>query len=131
MSKVYPALLKRFTIIIIIIITFEKIREVWISNDFLKLISIEFWIRNTLLHKFFQTDMIFFDQFKVPRIKFGKCFAEFMIPIALLKLLAVKNLLRLLKLLTCEDAPAKRISCHIYIHHERDVEGHRHEGTEN
>ena len=29
--------------------------------------------------------MIFFDQFKVPSIKFGKCFAEFMIPIALLK----------------------------------------------
>ena len=26
--------------------------------------------------------MIFFDQFKVPTIKFGKCFAEFMIPIA-------------------------------------------------
>ena len=29
--------------------------------------------------------MIFVDQFKVPTIKFGKCFAEFMIPIALLK----------------------------------------------
>ena len=29
--------------------------------------------------------MIFFDQFKVPTIKFGKCFAEFMIPKALLK----------------------------------------------
>ena len=29
--------------------------------------------------------MIFFDQFKVPTIKFGKCFVEFMIPIALLK----------------------------------------------
>ena len=29
--------------------------------------------------------MIFFAQFKVPTIKFGKCFAEFMIPIALLK----------------------------------------------
>ena len=29
--------------------------------------------------------MIFFDQFKVPTIQFGKCFAEFMIPIALLK----------------------------------------------
>ena len=28
---------------------------------------------------------VFFDQFKVPTIKFGKCFAEFMIPIALLK----------------------------------------------
>ena len=29
--------------------------------------------------------MIFFDQFKVHTIKFGKCFAEFMIPISLLK----------------------------------------------
>ena len=46
---------------------------------------LNFWITNTLLHEFFQTDMIFFDQFKVPTIKFGKCFAEFMIPIALLK----------------------------------------------
>ena len=35
--------------------------------------------------KFLQSDMIFFDQFKVPTIKFGKRFAEFMIPIALLK----------------------------------------------
>ena len=58
------------------------------SNDFLKFIyqiSIEFWITNNLLHKFFQTDMIFFDQFKMPTIKFGKRFAEFMIPIAFLK----------------------------------------------
>ena len=86
MSKEYPALLKRFT--------FQKIREVWISNDFLKFIyqiSIKFWITNTLLHKFFQTDMILFDQFEVPTIRFGKCFADlsflllFMIPIALLK----------------------------------------------
>ena len=29
--------------------------------------------------------MIFFDQFKVPKIKFGKRFAEFMLPIALIK----------------------------------------------
>ena len=82
MSKVYPALLKRFYN------TFEKIREVWISNDFLQFIyqiSIEFWITYTLLNKFFQTDMIVFDQFKVPTIKFGKRFAEFMIPMALHK----------------------------------------------
>ena len=67
---------------------FEKIREVRIFNDFPKCIyqiSIEFWITNTLLHKFLQTDMIFFDQFKVSTIQFGKCFAEFMIPIGLLK----------------------------------------------
>ena len=35
-------------------------------------ISIEFWIRNTLLQKFLQTDMIFFDQFKVHTIKFKR-----------------------------------------------------------
>ena len=35
------------------------------------------------LQKFLQTDMIFIDQFNVPTIKFGKCFAEFMILIAL------------------------------------------------
>ena len=29
--------------------------------------------------------MIFFDEFKVPTMKFEKCVAEFMIPIALLK----------------------------------------------
>ena len=34
---------------------------------------------------FFQTEMIFFDQFKVSTIKFGKCIGEFMISIALLK----------------------------------------------
>ena len=51
--------------------------------------------------------MIFFDKFKVPTIKFGKkCFAEFMI----LRSLAVKNLLLLLKSVTCEDALAKGIS---------------------
>ena len=50
--------------------TFEKIREVWISNDFLKFIyqnSIEFWMQ-----KFLQTDLICFDQFKVPTVKFEK-----------------------------------------------------------
>ena len=50
--------------------TFQKIREVWISSDFLKFIyqiSIKFWITYTLLHKFFQTVMIFFDQY------FSKC----------------------------------------------------------
>ena len=80
MSKVNPALLKRFTV--------EKIGEVRIFNDFLKFIyqtSIEFWITNTLLYKFFQTDMKFFNQFKMPTIKFRKCFADLMIPTALLK----------------------------------------------
>ena len=62
--------------------TFEKIGEVRI---YIYQISVEFWSTNTLLNKFCLTDMIFFDQFKEPTIKFGKCFAEFMIPIALLK----------------------------------------------
>ena len=56
-------------------------------NDFLKFIpkiSIEFWIRNILLQKFLQTDMVCFNQFKVPKVKFGKCFAESLIPIGLL-----------------------------------------------
>ena len=51
---------------------------------FIPKISIEFFIRNILLQKFLQTDMICFNQFKVPKLKFGKCFAESMIPIALL-----------------------------------------------
>ena len=75
MSKVYPALLKRFTI-----------RLIRSENDFLNFIyqiAIEFWITNTLLHKFYETDMIFFYLFKVPTIKFGNCFKEFIIPIAL------------------------------------------------
>ena len=66
---------------------FEKVREVWISNDIFKFIyriSIEFWIKDTILQKFLQTDMIFFDQFKVPTVKFGKYFTEFMILKALL-----------------------------------------------
>ena len=75
MSKVYPALLKQLTI------RLKKIREVLISNDFLEFIyqiTIEFLIKNTLLQTFIQTNMIFFDQFKVPTIKFGKCSAEFL-----------------------------------------------------
>ena len=45
-----------------------ELHEVWISNNLLKFIykiSIEFWIRNTLLQKFLQTDMIFFFQLEV------------------------------------------------------------------
>ena len=82
MSKEYPTLLKRFTI------RFKKLEKFGFQMGFFKFIyqiSIKFWITNTLLHKFFQTDMIFFDQFKVPTIKFGKCIAEFMITKALLK----------------------------------------------
>ena len=57
--------------------SFEKIREVWISNGFLQLtyqISIKLRIKNTLLQKFIQTDMIFFYQFKVSMIKVVKTY---------------------------------------------------------
>ena len=81
MPKVYPAILKRFTIRLKRSekFGFPKIFLIYIPNLH------RIWITNTLLHKFFLTDMIFFDQFKVPTIKFGKRFADFMIPIALLK----------------------------------------------
>ena len=102
MSKVYSAILKRITI--------RLKRSEKVGFPMIYQISIEFWIRNTLLQKFLQTDMIFFDQFKVTTMQSGKCFAEFMIPIALLKELAVKNLLLLLESLTCEDAMIKQIS---------------------
>ena len=69
--------------------SFEKVRESRVSKDFLKfinLISIDFRITNTLLQTFLQTDMIhvFYDQFIVSMVKFGKCFAGFKIPIAFL-----------------------------------------------
>ena len=65
----------------------------WIPDDFLKIypISTELRIRNTLLQKFFQTGMIYLVQFKKSTVKFGKCFAEFMIPIALLKELVART----------------------------------------
>ena len=82
MSKVYTALLKRF------IIRMKRLEKFGFPMIFLNLytkspensgLQIPCWV------SFFQTDMIFFDQFKVPSIKLGNCFAEFMIPIALLK----------------------------------------------
>ena len=76
MSKVYPALLKRLTICL------KRSEKVFLK--FIYQISKEFWIRNTLFLKYLQTDMIFFDQFRVAMIIFRNCFAEFMIPIALL-----------------------------------------------
>ena len=99
MSKEYPALLKRFTI------RFKRLEKF----GFPMIFSIKFWNTNTVLHKFFQTDMIFFDQFKVPTIKFGKRLCG-VYDTDSLRSLAVKNLLRLLKSVTCEDALAKRIS---------------------
>ena len=54
--------------VVCLFVCFLKIREVSFSIDFLKcinLISIEFLTRNTLLHKFLRTCMIFFYQFIV------------------------------------------------------------------
>ena len=66
---------------------FGKIREVTFFFNLLKFINqiaIEFRIRDTLLQKFVQTDLIVFDQFIVFKVNFENA-AEFMIPIALLK----------------------------------------------
>ena len=41
--------------------------------------------------------MIFFDQFKVSTIKFGKCVAEFMVPIALLKKFGSKEFVTIIE----------------------------------
>ena len=65
---------------------FEKIREVTVSNDFfqkfIKQISIEYRIRNTLSKKFLQTVVaILFDQLIVSLVKFGKSFTKNMIRI--------------------------------------------------
>ena len=59
--------------------------------------------------------MIFFDQFKEPTIKFGKCFAEFMIFVTIIE---VTNMQK------CSGKANK-------LRYKRDVEGHRHQGTEN
>ena len=80
-------------------------------------------IRYTLWHKFVPTDMIFFDQFIVPTVKFGKYFAEFMIPIALLKELGGKEFS------TTMEVTNMRRCCgnEIYKHNKRVTERHRHQ----
>ena len=82
MSKVNSSLLKRFTV------RLKRSEKFGFPLIFLNLYTES--PKNSGLEiprciSFFQTDMIFFDQFKVPTIKFGKCFVEFMTPIALLK----------------------------------------------
>ena len=82
MSKEYHALLKRFTI------RLKRLEKFGFPMIFLNLYTkspLNSGLQIPCCISFFQTDMIFFDQFKVPTIKFGKCFAEFMILIALLK----------------------------------------------
>ena len=50
---------------------------------------------------FLQADMIFFDQLIVYAVKFGNCFAEFMIPIALLKVAWWLNLANMEMIFHC------------------------------
>ena len=74
MSKVYPTLLKRFTI------RLKRSEKFGFPMIFLNLYTKSpYHFRLQIpccISFFFQTDMIFFDHFKVPTIKFGKCFAE-------------------------------------------------------
>ena len=83
MSKIYPVLLKRFTI------RLEGSEKFGFPMIFLNLYSTKSPYKSGLqipcCISFSQTDMMFFDQFKVPTIKFGKRFAKFMIPIAYIK----------------------------------------------
>ena len=74
--------------------------------NFIHQISIEFRIRNTLFQKLLQIDMVFFNQFIVSTVKFGKCFAEFMILIALLKEFGSKEFVA-----TIEVTNMRRRSC--------------------
>ena len=66
--------------------------------------------------------MIFFDQFKVPTIKFGKCFAEFMKPVALLKEFGSYEFVTIIEVINmrrCSDKANKLR--YIHIHHKRDI----------
>ena len=80
--------------------------------------------------KFFQIDMIFFDQFKVPTIKFGKCCVELMTPIALLKKFGSSEFVTIIEVSNMRRCSGKANKFR-YMHHKRDVEGQRHQGTEN
>ena len=70
--------------------------------------------------------MIFFDQFKVPKVKYGKCFAEFMIPMALLKGLGSLEFGSIIEVINMGGCASKanvlRYIC---------AEIHLHQGTEN
>ena len=130
MAKVYTALLKRFTICL-------KRSENFGFPMFFFIYKI--LIENSVLQipcciSLFQTDMIFFDQFKVTTIKFGKFFAEFMIPIALLKKFGSKEFVSIIAVSNMRRFSGKANKLR-YIYtirgKSRDIEGHRHQGTEN
>ena len=76
--------------------------------------------------------MVIFGQFQMPTIKFGKCFAEFMIPVALLKKFGSYEFVTIIEVSNMRRCSGKanklRYTC---IYHKREVEGHRHQGTEN
>ena len=61
----------------------------------------------------------------MPTIKF----AEFMILIALLKKFGSKEFVTIIEVGNMRSSSGKANK--LYIYHKRDVEGHRHQGTEN
>ena len=75
--------------------------------------------------------MIFFDQFKVPTIKFGKCFVGFMIPIALLKKIGRSEFVTIFEVSNMRRCSGKANKLR-YIYTIRGTfGGHRHQGTGN
>ena len=64
--------------------------------------------------------MIFFNQFKLTPIKFGKRFAEFLIPIALLKKFGSKEFVTIIEVSNKRRCSGKANKLrYIYIHHIR------------
>ena len=79
MSKVFPALLKRLTICL------KRLEKFGFPMIFLKIHTKSPLNSGLQIPCCFSDWQYIFNQFMVPTITFGKCFAEFMIPIALLK----------------------------------------------
>ena len=67
----------------------------------------------------------------MPTIKFGKYFAEFMIPIALLKKFGSLEFVATIEVSNMRRCSGEANKLDIYTPCKRDVEGHRHQGTEN
>ena len=95
---------------------FHELRWKIIRDNNLHLIhqvTIEFWFRKSLAQDRFKSSLEFRYQIVVSSIKFRKCFAKLMIPIALFKKFLSYSLLRELKSPTWLDALAKRMSWEI------------------
>ena len=56
------------------------------SLQFIHKVTIEFWFRKSLAQERFKSNSEFRHQIIASSIKFRKCFAKFMIPIALFKM---------------------------------------------